>query len=1029
MIEQVNPDNSIYSNNPQNDRINSSSLANSTMNNNEIINQLNEMGYNTIYSKRIFNYYHPKDAQEAIDYLSFENGKIQHIFVKDRNNIESNLCYLCGEEKDIHLADQINDSLSEDIKDSIIRKSFLESRKRSKSDIKNSNNKQNCPCCEEDFLPDDKNTLKNCGHSFCNECWYDFLSTKIKENKLSSIKCMEYECNEKLDDDFIINILNSNQDLIDKYKKFKLELEIINDPNRKFCPFPNCNSFLELKDKNNNEAKCTNGHIFCFLCLKEPHGNLPCKNEINKSMAEYEKNNFVKKCPKCDIITEKITGCNHITCSKCGYQWCWLCNGEYDPEHFYEGKCRGLQFFRPKDENEIKLAQEGKLDLPESQRQDDLDSDNSGDNDEDFRLNSFNNSNLQNSINIINIDRNENNSNNMGNSNIAGSISNSIRNNENSIIIVNSINSIANNNIENNENNNIVNSIVNNSVENEENNKIEKSIVYSIYNSEFNNKEKSSIENNENNNIDNKSIVKNCVENDNIDKSISNSKGNNENSNILENIENKIDNNNKKESIEEIIVNNIENNENNENNEKNNIKKSIINSIGNNEIKVNNLKNSAGNNENNNKEESILVNLRFDEIDKDKKINKKDDENNERKENTQYKENEYNIDKDSNNIINKKSNKPKTLIIMYLRKKILHFIKYMRKNKKNEKIKGSYKPEEKKEIPEKDNNNEDKSNTQRDSCRFSNSQDETKNSINSSFYSNMSPISENKNIKNDEKFIIKIPDNNTKNDNNYNYSKKSNVKTNDKTNENSQKDINCKSKNSLSYSNLSFTKINKNKKGKSSKERKVISSQEELVRRPKRPQNQKIFKVEPISFNLYYSILITFIYLIFGHFFVPINIYLHEKKKPKSILIIISIILIIIPFFFIQIIFNLILYILYKKRYIINGVCEYSSFLSEFYKMIKMKEDIYQLGLTTFNVYHILAVLFLGTFWKIIKTLTILYGKKLFIFIFGFILGFIILPLHIIINPILLFYAIKKNKKKEIEKGEIKLLKAYIYDL
>ena len=66
--------------------------------------------------------------------------------------------------------DQINDSLSEDIKNSIIRKSFLENRKRNKSDIKQSNNKLNCPCCEEDFLPDDKNTLKNCGHSFCNEC-------------------------------------------------------------------------------------------------------------------------------------------------------------------------------------------------------------------------------------------------------------------------------------------------------------------------------------------------------------------------------------------------------------------------------------------------------------------------------------------------------------------------------------------------------------------------------------------------------------------------------------------------------------------------------------------------------------------------------------------------------------------------------------------------------------------------------------------------------------------------------------------
>jgi len=481
MIEQMNSQNisNILLNNSQiNNIIDLSSLSNSTMNN-EIIIKLIELGYKSVYSKRIFNYYHPKDVQEAIDYLSFENGKIHHFFVQDRNNIEKNICYLCGKEKDIHLDDQIDDSLSEDIKESRIKKNIFENRNN--LDIKQSNIMINCPVCEEDFLPNDKNKLKNCGHSFCNKCWYDFLSIKIEENKLSSIKCMEYECKEKPDDDFIINFLNSNQELIEKYKKFKLELEIINDPNKKFCPFPNCNSFLELKDKNNNEVKCSNNHIFCFLCLKEPHGNLPCKIEINKSMAEYEKNNFVKKCPKCDIITEKIKGCNHITCSKCNYQWCWLCNGEYDRKHIYEGKCKGVNLFKPKDENENKPAQEGKIDLTVRQRQGDLISINN--NDRHFGVNNFNNSNLFNSSKIINIDRSENNERN----------SNSIEN-----IEINFKNNYENNknNFENNENNNIEKSLVN-IIGNNENNSIVKSLV-------------NSIGNNENNNIE--TIKANCIE-------------------------------------------------------------------------------------------------------------------------------------------------------------------------------------------------------------------------------------------------------------------------------------------------------------------------------------------------------------------------------------------------------------------------------------------------------------------------------------------------------------------------------------
>ena len=132
---------------------------------------------------------------------------------------------------------------------------------------------------------------------------------------------------------------------MEKYRKFKLELEIINDPNKKPCPFPNCSSYLELKDKNNKYINCLNGHTFCFVCQQEPHGEKPCDQIFDSNIKEYALNKFIKKCPNCGIITEKDQGCNHMVCSKCQYQWCWLCNEEYKESHFLEGKCKGLQFF------------------------------------------------------------------------------------------------------------------------------------------------------------------------------------------------------------------------------------------------------------------------------------------------------------------------------------------------------------------------------------------------------------------------------------------------------------------------------------------------------------------------------------------------------------------------------------------------------------------------------------------------------------------------------------------------------------
>ena len=399
---------------------------------NPIVIQLCDFGYDRVYARRVFHYLHPEDLEEALNYMAIENGIIQHRFVYNRNT-SNNICYVCGKEKGLHLEElNINvdidsnyNKLEENKKDqkennkkdsnkikssgminnnkhhfdtSSIRnfesgfyepnsKNILfselkkkrykkEKHKKSKAnekeDLKPKKKKIECEVCNEMFTVHEKNKVKKCGHAFCSNCWYDFLSIKIKENKLPSIKCLNYNCTEKLNDKFIIRLLKHDIDLIKKYKRYKLELEIINDPNKKLCPYPNCDSYLELKQIHNKDVTCKNNHTFCFVCLKKPHGKLPCSANLDKSMKEYAKNNFVKICPKCSIITEKNNGCNHITCTKCGYQWCWLCNQEYNANHFKGGKCKGFQFFQPKNEYEIKLMMEGKInydELSENQRQ------------------------------------------------------------------------------------------------------------------------------------------------------------------------------------------------------------------------------------------------------------------------------------------------------------------------------------------------------------------------------------------------------------------------------------------------------------------------------------------------------------------------------------------------------------------------------------------------------------------------------------------------------------------------------------
>ena len=55
-------------------------------------------------------------------------------------------------------------------------------------------------------------------------------------------------------------------------------------------------------------------------------------------MKEYFKGldkGSVTNCPKCGLIIEKEEGgCNHMICSKCNYQFCWICGSKYNVDHF-----------------------------------------------------------------------------------------------------------------------------------------------------------------------------------------------------------------------------------------------------------------------------------------------------------------------------------------------------------------------------------------------------------------------------------------------------------------------------------------------------------------------------------------------------------------------------------------------------------------------------------------------------------------------------------------------------------------------
>lgn len=114
------------------------------------------------------------------------------------------------------------------------------------------------------------------------------------------------------------------------------------------CPNTQCEHLI---DKNVKPLICTQcGIVACKSCnLKKHTGRCVISGDAGLRFWAASSLNGVKNCPKCKARTEKNSGCNHMTCGRCGQEWCWICGHFYSRGHYSMGVegilcgCPGLQ--------------------------------------------------------------------------------------------------------------------------------------------------------------------------------------------------------------------------------------------------------------------------------------------------------------------------------------------------------------------------------------------------------------------------------------------------------------------------------------------------------------------------------------------------------------------------------------------------------------------------------------------------------------------------------------------------------------
>lgn len=160
------------------------------------------------------------------------------------------------------------------------------------------------------------------------------IKANIDKGKQTSFStCPEPNCPLNVPPSFVTKLLPEQYQK--RFNQFLLQRFVDENSDFTWCPAPNCQWVCESLGFK-TQARCHCGYVFCVLCSEEGHLPCPCEFVVkwrNRMSDENANNDWIlantKQCPSCHKNIEKNQGCNHMTCSQCRHEFCWICLGPW----------------------------------------------------------------------------------------------------------------------------------------------------------------------------------------------------------------------------------------------------------------------------------------------------------------------------------------------------------------------------------------------------------------------------------------------------------------------------------------------------------------------------------------------------------------------------------------------------------------------------------------------------------------------------------------------------------------------------
>ncbi|XP_044263786.1 ankyrin repeat and IBR domain-containing protein 1-like [Tribolium madens] len=258
----------------------------------------------------------------------------------------------------------------------------------------NDENELMCEICLSTISNWEQPVKMSCKHSFCKTCWESYLTTKIQDGDAHHILCPAYQCHILVPVELIEKLVSP--DMARRYLQFDIKAFVESNKSIKWCPIAGCGRAVRLPEAeqtgnrvNNKSAPitshavdCGNAHFFCWECLGEAHAPCGCKQwqEWQIKIAEIKPEELKascsgsedaanclwlvtnsKPCPNCKSPIQKNEGCNHMKCSKCKFDFCWVCQESWKRHSSATGgyfRCNRFEAVHKADEKQGNLISE-----------------------------------------------------------------------------------------------------------------------------------------------------------------------------------------------------------------------------------------------------------------------------------------------------------------------------------------------------------------------------------------------------------------------------------------------------------------------------------------------------------------------------------------------------------------------------------------------------------------------------------------------------------------------------------------------